>query len=73
MNPQPFDWRLQVMDLHTAAMDLSAVLERIDRYCRQVGPNPIVDEIQAIMRGERPTTEDLAEAMNDMERRRITG
>lgn len=65
----PFDWRLQVMDLHTATMDLSAVLEHIDRYCQQVGHNPIVDEIQAIMRGERPTAEDLAETMNEIQRK----
>jgi hypothetical protein len=73
VNPQPFDWRLQAMEIHTAAMDLSAVLERIDRFCQQVGPNPVVDEIQAIMRGERPTDATLAEAMNDIQGDRTTG
>lgn len=68
MNPQPFDWRLQAMEIHTAAMDLSAVLEQIDRYCQQVGPNPVVDEIQAIMRGERPTVETVSGIADNMKR-----
>lgn len=67
---KPQNWRLQVMEIHTAAMDLSAVLEQIDRYCQQVGPNPVVDEIQAIMRGERPTAATVAGTADEMKRRR---